>query len=310
MAVDESSYRTHEAALWSSLGVEPAERVLRLSTPGASVRVLEIGEGEPVVFVHGVSNAGASWAPLVASLPGFRCIVVDRPGCGLSPVWPEPVTELRAFESFADDFVVQILDALGLDQAGVVATSFGGYLAFRSAAAHPERVDAIAEIGWTVGAPVGKLPLVMRMGAIRSIGRLMTAIPPTRGAVRTLLRNIGLRQALESGRISDQVIEWFLSMLRDTDTMRNELDSGPQLIAPVRGLDSGLLLSPDLLARVTARVGFLWGEVDPFGGEETARAFAALVPDARLEILPGAGHAPWLDDTAGAARFTSSVLRP
>lgn len=309
MTVDAAAYREAESALWASLGITPDEQLLDLPR-GGQVRAVMVGEGDPLVFVHGVSNAGASWAPLVAALDGFRCIVIDRPGCGLSPVWPTPVTELHAFETFADGFVVGVLDALELDRAGVVATSFGGYLAFHAAAAHPDRVTALAEIGWTVGAPVGKLPLVMRVAAIRSIGRLMTSIPPTKSAVRALLRQIGLRQALESGRVTDVIVEWFLSMLRDTDTMRNELDAGPQLIAPVRGLDSGLLLSPELLSRVTAEVGLLWGAEDPFGGPDIARAFAAHLPTARLEIVPRAGHAPWLDDTAGTAAFVTSVLRP
>lgn len=309
MAVDEEAYRAAESALWSSVGSNPTERIVHVGESGAAVRVLEAGEGDPVVFVHGASNGGSSWAPLVGQLDGFRCTVVDRPGCGLSPVWPESIVELHAFETFADRFLVDLLDALELPSAALVATSFGGYLSFRAAAAHPERIDALVEIGWTVGAPVGKLPLVMRMGAIRSIGRLMTSIPPTRGAVRALLRQIGLRQALAAGRITDEAIDWFMSLLRDTDTMRNELESGPQLIAPVRGLDSGLLLTADLLGRITAPVGFLWGDDDPFGGGDVARGFAALVPNARLEVVAGAGHAPWLDDTAGAARFATSVLR-
>ena len=40
----------------------------------------------------------------------------------------------------------------------------------------------------------------------------------------------------------------------------------------------------------------LWGDEDPNGGAEIATELVGQVPDAELEILPGAGHAPWIDD--------------
>jgi len=51
-----------------------------------------------------------------------------------------------------------------------------------------------------------------------------------------------------------------------------------------------------LLADVSAPTHFTWGEHDPFGGPETARQLVDLLPNASLEIVPAAGHAPWLDE--------------
>ena len=54
-------------------------RRVRLRT-GGTVRVQETGDGPPVLLVHGAVNAGTSWMALMAKLPDFRCIALDRPG--------------------------------------------------------------------------------------------------------------------------------------------------------------------------------------------------------------------------------------
>jgi pimeloyl-ACP methyl ester carboxylesterase len=46
------------------------------------------------------------------------------------------------------------------------------------------------------------------------------------------------------------------------------------------------------------------------GGADTAQAFSALVPGAQLEVMPRAGHAPWIDDPDHAASVTAAFLRP
>ncbi|MFN3217070.1 MAG: alpha/beta fold hydrolase [Acidimicrobiales bacterium] len=94
-------FRQSERRLWESVGVEPSERYVQLRA-GGMVRVQETGDGPPVLLVHGAVNAGTSWMSLMAKLPDFRCIALDRPGCGLSdPIGGGPVRGIRAIESYA-----------------------------------------------------------------------------------------------------------------------------------------------------------------------------------------------------------------
>ena len=229
------------------------------------IRVLELGDGAPVVFVHGASNAATSWAPLAARLTGLRCLLVDRPGAGLSPPLDERLTDIARFDAFAEDLLVDVLDAAGITDAHVVATSFGGYFMLRGAAAHPDRFRRLVELGWPFGAPVESTPLMMRLAMQPGIGRLMTRIRPNERMVRALLRQIGLRHALESGAFGDVELAWFLSLLRDTATLRNEIDATPRL-ATLRGFDDATLLPSSVLRRVTAPTLFMWGADDPMGG--------------------------------------------
>ena len=302
-------YREAERHLWASVGLQPEERTVRLPTIGTRVRVQEVGNGPPVLFVHGATTDGSSWASLVARLDGFRCLLLDRPGSGHSEPRPHPSHDIGSLEAFADALVLDVLDGLELERADVVGTSFGGYLALRAAAARPERIGHLALIGWPFGAPMSSVPFPMRLMAVPGLGRALASVPPPRSMVLTMLRQVGLREALAAGRVSDEAIDAYHSLLRDTPTMRNELAGTPPVIRPIKGLDVRILLTDELLARAQVPTLLLWGDTDLYGGADTARAFAARLPDASLTILPGAGHAPWMDDADDVASKLTPFLR-
>lgn len=303
---NETKFRELEQLLWDSVGATPAESSVALKRTGVSVRVQEVGEGPPILFLHGASNAGSSWADLVVRLEGFRCLMVDKPGTGLSDPFPHRFS-FESLQGFAESYVVDLLDGLGLERAHVVSTSYGGYAALHSAAAHPERIDRMVEFGWMTGMPTAKMPLLMRIATIPSLGRVMTSMPAPESAVRSMFKQIGLREALEAGRVSQEAIDWYRGMLNHTDTMRNELEVGPRLIT-MKGFDERIYMTDAFLGTVETPIYFLWGEKDPFGTPEIARTFVSKIPNAELEVLPGTGHAVWMDDPDKAAAVTAAFL--
>lgn len=295
MAQDLDRYRAAEAAVWRSVDAMPVERWVRLRS-GEAVRVQEVGSGPPAVFIHGASIAGTSWAHLVAALEGVRCIVLDRPGCGLSdPIAGSPLRDLAAIERYADRLLPDLLDALQLDEAAVVATSFGGYFAFRGAASSPDRVSKLLELSWLVGAPIESAPTAVRIASIPGLRAVMSRVPMSRSMVRAALRQFGLGKAIDSGAFDDTSLDWAHSLLRDTDTLVNDVGSSPRLVTPIAGENPDVLFDDELLARLTMPVLFLWGADDPNGGVAIARSFAPRLPNAELVVIPDAQHAPWLD---------------
>ncbi len=281
---------------------------MRLRT-GEIVRVQETGDGPPVLLILGAANAGTSWMSLMAELPEFRCIALDRPGCGLSdPIVGGPLRDLDAVESYADQLLTDALDALELPSAAVLATSYGGYFAMRGAAANPTRISSIVEYSWSMGAPMDTVALSMRLASIPGMQSVAAKMPVTRAIVKALLRQIGLKRALETGTFTDEMIDWFLSVQRDTDTMANDLRSSPKIITPLRGLNQRMLHTDELLSRVTMRSLFLWGDEDPNGGVLVANEFVARLPNAQLEVIAQAGHAPWIDELALCADRTRAFL--
>jgi 2-hydroxy-6-oxonona-2,4-dienedioate hydrolase len=301
-------YRQSEQRLWESVGVKPRDRRVRLRT-GEMVRVQETGDGPPVLLIHGAANAGTSWMSLMAKLPDFRCIALDRPGCGLSdPIAGGPLRDIDAIESYADRLLTDTLDALELPSAAVLATSYGGYFAVRGAAANPTRVDSIVEYSWLMGAPMDKVVMSMRLSALPGMRAMTAKMPVTRTMVKALLRQIGLKRAIDTGTFTEEMIDWYLSVQRDTDTMANDLHSSPKIITSLRGLNERMLHTDEILARVTMPTLFLWGDEDPNGGELVAKKFVARVPNAQLEVIPQAGHAPWIDELDLCAERTRAFL--
>lgn len=308
MAKDLDRYREAESRLWGKLGVTPVDRRVTLRS-GGEVRVQEIGEGPPVVFIHGGSIAGTSWCQLVARLDGVRCIVVDRPGCGLSDaIVGGPLQDLAGIEAYADRLLGDLLDALELEQAAIGATSYGGLFAFRGAAAAPERVTKLVEYSWLIGAPSESAPFSARMGSLPGMQALMTRVPMTRRMVKGALRQFGLRKAIDSGAFDDDMLDWAFALLRHTDTLANDIRSSPRLFTPIKGQNSEILLTDEVLSKLTMPVLFLWGEDDPNGGAAIAREFAPRLPNAELIIIPGAEHAPWIDDLDTCVSRTQEFL--
>lgn len=294
--------------MWDRLGVTPVERFVELPM-GNAVRVQELGEGPPVVFLHGGSIAGTSWSDLVARLGGVRSILIDRPGCGLSdPIPNGPLRSIGAVLGYADRLLGELLDALELDRATVAATSYGGLFAVRGAAAAADRVDRLIEYSWLIGAPAGSAPMTARLAAVPGMRSLMSHVPMTRGMVRSSLRQFGLRRAIDSGSFDDVMLDWAHSLLRDTGTLRNELRSSPRVVTPLKGHNTALLLPDELLSHLTMPALFIWGADDPNGGEEIARDFVPRVPYGRLLLVPGGEHAPWLDDLDLCVEATCDFL--
>jgi 2-hydroxy-6-oxonona-2,4-dienedioate hydrolase len=304
--MDELRYRAAERALWSSVGCTPTEHRVHLPTNDVTVRVQEVGSGPTVLFLHGGPNSGSTWAPLVGHLAGLRCLLVDRPGTGLSDPLPRPLTGERV-ESFADGFVADVLDAMAVDRAHLVGSSFGGYLALRSAAAHPARVDRMVQMACPAFTPGMRIPPFMRVISLRAGRWLLGTLPPSERAGRSTLRQIGHGASLDAGRISQPFLGWYLALQRHTDTMGHEV---AMIASAVRwtGFDERLTLREDVLGAVHAPTAFLWGADDTFGGREVAEPFVASLPDATLELVPDSGHLPWLDDPARAARFVRRHL--
>jgi pimeloyl-ACP methyl ester carboxylesterase len=300
--MNERRYRDAERRLWGAYGLEPDEQQVRLAGTDTVVRVQESGTGEPVLFIHGGPNAGTTWAPLLAHLDGFRCLLVDRPGTGLSDDYVIRAGELPRIGA---SFVPDVLDGLGLDRAHVVASSFGGHLALRSAAAHPERFERMVQMASPAAVPGEQYPPFMRFMRSGLVRRILAALPPNDRANRSIFRQIGHGASLDAGRIPEIFFEWYLALGRDTNTMRND---GEMIGREILGHLDAVRLSEGLLASVKVPTLFVWGEDDGFGGIDNGRRIADLLPDAELETMPAAGHLPWLDDPVVATRATRAFL--
>ena len=137
-------FEAAEGRLFAACGVEIATRRVRLADPPLVVRVIEAGQGRPLVLVHGSGMTASTWAPLMPYLAGHRLIALDLPGFGLSDALDYAGRSLR---EHAVAQLTSLLDALELERVPVIGTSLGGMWALCLAADAPDRVTAVASLG-------------------------------------------------------------------------------------------------------------------------------------------------------------------
>jgi pimeloyl-ACP methyl ester carboxylesterase len=137
---------------------------------------------------------------------------------------------------------------------------------------------------------------------------LMTRIPMTRSMVKGALSQFGMGKAIESGAFDDLMLDWVHALMRHTETLANDVRSLPKVFTPIRGQNPDVLHADEVLAKLNMPALFLWGEEDPNGGAAVARQFAPRLPDAELVVIPGAEHAPWLDDMETCVTHTQAFL--
>ena len=212
-------YRQAERTLWNRYDLEPTERFIDLDSPRVRLRVVEVGSGEPVLFVGGSGGTGPYWGPLVREMPGFRCLMVDRPGWGLS----SPIDYSKhEYRTVVADVLLGVHNALGLKRTHVVGASIGNVWALRLGLAQPSRVGRIVLLG---GGPLVaeiRPPTFIRLLA-SPIGAIIVRLPQKPERLRTILRGLGHGSSIDSGRMEEH-IEWRLAFERHTDSMRNERD--------------------------------------------------------------------------------------
>jgi pimeloyl-ACP methyl ester carboxylesterase len=114
---------------------------------GIKTNYLEAGSGEHVVLIHGSGPGVTSYANWRVVMPAlsehFHVVAPDMVGFGFSER-PSGVT--YGLQTWADQ-TVALMDALGIEKAHMVGNSFGGAIALRIAAQHPERANKLVLMG-------------------------------------------------------------------------------------------------------------------------------------------------------------------
>jgi pimeloyl-ACP methyl ester carboxylesterase len=284
-------FRRAEQALWGHYGLEPTERFIDLASPKVRLRVQEVGTGDPVLLIGGSGGTGAYWAPLLGHLDGLRCLIVDRPGFGLSS--PIDYSAYR-YRDVAADILCGLLDALEVDRAHTIGASIGDVWALALAVRHPERAGSITLVG---GGPL--IAEVAPPGFIRllasPVGAVMVRVPQTRAMLRAQLRGpVGQTRAVEAG-LMNAFIDWYLALTRHTDTLRHERDM-VQAIVHRGSWQPDLVFEEAELAGIDHPVLMVLGTEEPVASLDFWRQFIGLVPNGELHVVDGAGHLPWYDD--------------
>jgi pimeloyl-ACP methyl ester carboxylesterase len=234
------------------------------------IEVLEAGSGAPLLYLHGAGGI-PQWSgalPLLAS--SFHVYAPLLPGFGSS-------VGLDAIDDHFDLFFhcFDVLDALGIDRPYVVGDSMGGWIAAEMAALRPKEIGRLA-----LAAPIGlwrdEAPVVDIFGY--TTGELVPLMfHDTSCPAAQQMLGVGALLSDKDDRTEAQV-EFLLSLGRGFRTAAKFLFPIPE-----RGLERRL-------HRITAPTLVLWGHEDRIVQPSYARIFADAIRDARLVMVPNAGH--------------------
>src|SRR3989441_11114701 len=293
-----------EKQVFAGYSLTPKARRIKLRKPALTLRVLELGSGEPALFLHGMGGAAVHWASLMSRLPSLHKIAIDMPGHGASGGVDYRGVDLRSWHR---DLLTGCLDELGLDSAHIIGHSMGAMFGMWLALDAPERGRSLGAIG-TPAVAFGEGHLgSMRMMAQPGIGRLMLSMPKPMFMYRGIMAGFLGRHAVDTA--SEALIRASYQGTRGASHAKTFSSFMRELIRGLHAVPQRYVLSADELARIDKPVLIIWGQAEDgmFMSIAEARKKATLIPHARFEVLPG-GHEPWLDDLSPCAELVSAFL--
>jgi 2-hydroxy-6-oxonona-2,4-dienedioate hydrolase len=237
------------------------------------------GSGPPLVLFHGGYGSWTHWIRNVLPLArAFTVIAPDLPGLGESATPPEPHT--------AEGLAQILIDGLDLvlsrrERFHLAGFSFGGVLGGHVAARLGERVRAFTVVGSN------------GLGLVRQPTELQR-LPPAAGeadALAVARHNLGRLMLADPEKI-DALAIWIQATNAPRGRVRSRRFSRADTLARV-------------LPRIAARLDGIWGGRDATAWphlDERARVLLAAQPEARFEVIDGAGH--WVQYEA-AERFNA-----
>jgi pimeloyl-ACP methyl ester carboxylesterase len=245
-----------------------------LEIGGHRARVLDVGEGSPVVVLHGWGGRIESMWPVVNCLrPNFRTIAIDLPGFGDSPV-PSGVWGTADYA----EFVVDLVRSKGIERAHFLGHSFGAKTSLYIAATQPRVVDKLIVVGAS-GLTIAPSPKVRAKRAVSKTAKAVGKLgPPGRK----------LRQAVYD-RIASQDYK----------------DAGPMRSVMVKVVNEDIA---NQLPRIQSSTLLVWGTEDDAVPVKLAQTMESLIPDAGLVLFEGAGHFAYLDEPDRFCKIANHFL--
>ncbi|MDP8256643.1 MAG: alpha/beta fold hydrolase [Candidatus Alcyoniella australis] len=241
---------------------------------GHDLHYIDVGQGEPLIMVHGFADSGYCWnknvRPLVES--GRRVILIDQPGMGRSGVPGEEYVFSIENQSAA---VIALADHLGLEHFDLIGSSMGGGITLYLALEFPQRVGRLAVSSPACFHEKGHVSLLFAPGF-----RTLTRVFADRWAIRRSLREVYFHDQ----SVTEALVDEYARPLNK-----------PGYADALIGLMNDYF-SEDYI-RMTQRYAdldrpllILWGEQDQWVPLEYGERLHGQVAGSRLEVIPEAGH--------------------
>jgi len=259
-------------------------------------------DGPPLVLLHGNSATLHTWEPLAARLDGeYRLVTLTLPGHGLTG----PNANHDYSVAGMSEAVDLVVDELDLTRFVLGGNSMGGWISWRYALAHPERIDALILLD-SSGMPLreGEEPPPLNLGfklLQHPVGRFLLQYVTPRSAMETSLRqSVSVENFIDDAAIARYWELYRIPGNRQAAGTRWTVDREPQYA--------------DLIGDIAAPVLILWGAEDRLIYASAAETFKERLPQAEVIVYDGVGHLPMEEvpdrTAADIDAFLDRVLTP
>lgn len=223
-----------------------------------------VGEGMPVVMIHGLGGTSNMFQPQMAALSGYRVIRMDLPGSGRSP---RPFDELT-IETMSDA-VVRAMGAMGVERAHLVGHSMGTIVCQRIAATQPSMIaslvlfGALAEPAEATRQGLGNRAKLARSGGMSDIADQIVANAISAHTRETSPAAVAF--------VREQITR------QDAESYARTCEA----LAKAKAVDTRLIAAPTLLVT---------GDADTVNPPGVAQALADRIKGAVFSTLDRCGH--------------------
>lgn len=246
-------------------------RVHHVNVDGLPIAYRRIGQGPPLLMIHGWPLSGVTYRAMIQQLRHqFTCYVPDLPGAGDTPWDPRTREVFSDFTQLLEGFV----DALSLSPYALVGHDSGGAMARNLAARHPQRVRALLLTNTETPGHVSMLIRAMQAAARVPGSAVLFRAMLDWGAFRRSRYGFGScfgnRDLIDSEfrQTLAQDVTGAIQVMRRFD------------LSAAHGLEA-------LHAKITAPTVLVWGEDDPFFSVDRARAMAPqFAGPTELHVVP------------------------
>jgi 4,5:9,10-diseco-3-hydroxy-5,9,17-trioxoandrosta-1(10),2-diene-4-oate hydrolase len=248
-------------------------------------------------MLHGGGPGASSWSNFGPALPHFaeriRTILVDQPGFGASD---KPAVQGNYYR-FAAEYVVALLDELGIEKVHLLGNSLGGGTAMRLALSHPDRVGRLVLMG-----PGGLSLNLFHADPTEGVRRLMDfADDPTRESLRAFISTMVVNQDL----VTDELVEERFADATAPGAREAMASMGWSFWNPETAEDGMLWREAH---RLRAHTLLTWGREDRVNPLDGAMVALKLIRKAQLHVFPNCGHWAQIEAADEFCEVTTAFL--
>ncbi len=300
-------YRQSEELLLKTYQMSREEHYIHIEKYNIKVRVQSIGKGKPVLLIHGGPNGGSTWLQLASLLPDFQCLILDRPGCGLSEAVSYKSITLEKIKDIIVHVVDDILKHFELMKIPILSSSFGSYWALRYTLERPDKIEKLIIEGCPALVEEMQIPAFMKSMVNPILKWLIPKLPTSNSYSKKIMKEIGHTYSIDNELIDNAFIDWYVSLCNNTETMKNDIAIISQVIKKGE-MNPEFMLYDKEIGRINIPMLWLWGEDDTFGRMDIGNRLNSLTKDSVIYGFKNSGHLPWLDQPEEHAKKIKHFL--